>query len=61
MRYSDREKTVLDFMYFWRYNGIPEERILMDIAEWARDAKKGTMLEYSKSYPAVIRDIAKRC
>ncbi len=22
LRYSDREKTILDFIYFWRYNGI---------------------------------------
>jgi hypothetical protein len=56
LRYSDREKTILDFIYFWRYNGIPEERILIDIADWAKDIKKETIIRYAKNYPNVVKD-----
>ena len=31
-RFSDLEKTVLDFIYLWIYNGKPKDRILMDIS-----------------------------
>ena len=26
LRYSDPEKTILDFIYTWRYNGVPKRR-----------------------------------
>jgi hypothetical protein len=29
---------VLDFIYVWTYNGIPEDKIVADIHEWARHA-----------------------
>lgn len=31
VRYSGPEKTILDFIYLWRYNGIPEKKIAADV------------------------------
>ena len=60
LRYSDREKTILDFIYFWRYNGIPEERILNDVAEWASGVKKETLRRYSKNYPKAVSNMVEK-
>lgn len=58
VRYSDPEKTVLDFVYTWRYNGVPKERILLDIREWSGMLSKNTLRKYSENYPKTVRSIA---
>jgi predicted transcriptional regulator of viral defense system len=58
VRYSDPEKTVLDFIYLWRYNGIPEEKIAADISTWAKNAKKEKLKAYAKKYPKTVAEIA---
>jgi len=58
--YSDREKTVLDFIYVWRYNGIPEEKIAADVSGWARGASKEKLKVYAKKYPKTVAEIAAR-
>jgi len=60
VRYSDPEKTVLDFMYLWRYNGIPEEKITVDIAGWAKRLSRETLRTYAKKYPNTVAEIAAR-
>lgn len=60
VRYSDREKTVLDFIYVWRYNGIPEEKIAADVSSWARGASKGKLRAYAKKYPKTVAEVAAR-
>ncbi|MCS4540854.1 MAG: hypothetical protein HY929_00800 [Euryarchaeota archaeon] len=57
LRYSDAEKTILDFVYTWRYNGIPKERIVLDIKEWVKSVSKEKIKEYAKRYPKTIREI----
>ena len=57
LRYSDAEKTILDFIYIWRYNGIPKEKIVLDLAEWIENISKERIKEYAKKYPKTIRDI----
>ena len=56
LRYSDPEKTILDFIYRWRYNGIPKEKIVSDISEWTKNMSKQKLKEYSKHYPKTIQD-----
>jgi hypothetical protein len=58
--YSEKEKTVLDFIYIWRYNGIPEEKIVIDVAEWAKHASRKKLKIYTKNYPKSVRKIAER-
>jgi predicted transcriptional regulator of viral defense system len=58
VRYSDPEKTVLDFVYTWRYNGVPKVRILLDLREWSDMLSKNTLRKYSENYPKTVRSIA---
>ncbi len=51
LRYSDLEKTVLDFIYIWRYNGVPEERIILDVSEWVENISLDRIREYAIHYP----------
>lgn len=57
IRYSDAEKTILDFIYIWRYNGIPEEKIVLDVAEWAENISKAKIRKYAKKYPKTVSEI----
>jgi hypothetical protein len=60
VRYSDPEKTVLDFIYVWRYNGIPEEKIIGDVSAWAKHASKEKLRRYAKKYPKTVAEIVER-
>jgi len=57
IQYSDPEKTILDFLYIWRYNSVPKERIIMDVAEYTRDISKEKMKQYVKYYPKTVETI----
>ena len=60
VKYSDPEKTLLDFIYVWRYNGIPGEKIAADIADWAKGVSKEKLRAYAKRYPKTVADTAAR-
>lgn len=60
VKYSDPEKTVLDFIYIWRYNGIPEEKIAADVSGWAENASKEKVKTYAKKYPKTVAEIAEK-
>ena len=60
VRYSDPEKTILDFIYLWRYNGIPEEKIAADVSGWAKGISKEKLRAYAKKYPKTVAEIAAR-
>ena len=60
VRYSDPEKTVLDFIYLWRYRGVPEDRIIADVSEYARNVSKGRLRSYAKNYPKTVEIIVER-
>ena len=54
-RYSDLEKTILDFMYIWRYNSKPKEKILMDVSDYADSISVNKIRKYSIHYPKTIK------
>lgn len=58
--YSDPEKTILDFIYLWRARGIPEEKIVLDVSEWAKDISAKRAEEYAKNYPKTVAEILRR-
>jgi len=60
LRYSDPEKTVLDFIYIWRYHGTPSEKIIADISDYAKSVSKEKMKSYAKKYPKTMMEIAGR-
>jgi predicted transcriptional regulator of viral defense system len=58
LTYSNPEKTILDFVYVWKYNGVPKERIVADISEWTTSLSKVRVKEYVKSYPKPVQEVA---
>jgi len=58
LKYSDPEKTILDFIYLWRYGGVPDEKIAMDVSDWARGLSSSRMRNYLKWYPDTVKRIA---
>lgn len=60
IRHSDREKTILDIVYISRYNGVPEERIIMDVSEYASGMSERKINEYTRKYPESVRRIIRK-
>ncbi len=57
IRYSDPEKTILDFIYLGKYNGKPNKRIISDVYDWSEKISEEKIKKYSKFYPKTTRDI----
>lgn len=57
LRYSDPEKTILDFIYIWRYNGVPKEKIILDVSEWTKDLSGEKARKYALNYPKTVQEI----
>jgi hypothetical protein len=58
IRYSDPEKTILDFIYMWRYNSVSKDRIIADVGEWSTNLSVSKFMEYAKNYPKTVQAIA---
>ncbi len=58
LNFSDPEKTILDFIYIWRYNGIPKEKIVLDVLEWAGEISSEKTKKYAANYPKTVQEIA---
>ena len=56
--HSDPEKTILDFAYIWRYNGLPTDKIVADLSDWANDLSRKKLRAYGGKYPLSVRTIA---
>lgn len=54
LKYSDPEKTILDFIYTWRYNGVPKEKIALDVSEWAKNLSCEKTKKYAANYPKTV-------
>jgi predicted transcriptional regulator of viral defense system len=57
LRYSDAEKTILDFIYTWRYNGVPKEKITLDVSEWTKNLSGEKIRKYAINYPKTVQEI----
>ena len=57
--YSDPEKTILDFVYLFKQNGVSDSRTTMDVGEWSENASKGKIRKYCKNYPKSVQGIAR--
>ncbi|MBA7557190.1 hypothetical protein ES705_49929 [subsurface metagenome] len=56
-RYSDLEKTILDFIYIWIYNNTPRKKILIDASEYIDDLTEEKIRIYAKKYPKSVKEI----
>lgn len=59
VKFSDKEKTVLDFIYLWKYNGIHSQKIIVDIAKYMDMVEEEKILKYVRYYPKSNRKILK--
>jgi len=57
IRFSDPEKTILDFVYIFRYRGVPEERIISIVEDYGRSLDKRKLRAYLKFYPKSVRRV----
>jgi len=53
-RFSDVEKTLLDFVYISRYRSVPEERITAIIEDYGKKVRAEKVKEYLKLYPKTV-------
>jgi hypothetical protein len=60
LRYSDPEKTILDFIYLSRHDGVPVDRIVMDVSDWSKNISKDKLKKYSKNYPKTTVEVVER-
>lgn len=58
-RFSDAEKTLLDFVYIFRYRGLPEEKIISTICEYGRNSDRRKLRAYLRLYPKSVERIVK--
>lgn len=56
-RYSDLEKTILDFIYLWIYNNTPKNRILIDISDYIKNLSESKISDYIHRYPKSVKEI----
>lgn len=58
-RFSDVEKTLLDFVYISRYRSVPEGRITSMIEEYGKRVKADKVMEYLKFYPKSVEKVVR--
>jgi len=58
LKYSDPEKTILDFIYLARQKGVPAGKIVTDMSSWAANLSKDRLRKYAKKYPKTVAAIA---
>lgn len=56
-KYSDLEKTILDFIYIWQYNSLSKKKIILNISEYTKDVSEEILKDYSKYYPNTVKEI----
>jgi len=54
IKFSDREKTILDLIYVFRYRGVGEERTISMIEDYAKGLQRGRIKTYLKFYPKSV-------
>ncbi len=59
LKFSDPEKTVLDFVYVFRYRGVPGERIVSMIDNYSKNLKKERIKAYLKFYPKTVEGLVR--
>lgn len=59
IRFSDAEKTLLDFAYVFRYRGLPEEKIISTICEYERNLERRKIKAYLRLYPKSVEKVIK--
>lgn len=59
IKFSDIEKTLLDFIYVSRYRSVPEERTVSIIEDYGKRAEAEKIKRYLKFYPETVKMVVK--
>ena len=59
-RYSNLEKTILDYVYLYNSNQVREGKILVEVSKYKNSVSRERLLEYTKHYPANVAAILER-
>jgi len=59
IKFSDIEKTLLDFIYVSRYRSVPEERIVSIIEDYGKRAEAEKIKRYLEFYPETVKMVVK--
>lgn len=56
LRYSDAEKTIIDFIYLARHKGTPVDKIIIDVSSWITTTtlSKSKLRNYARKYPKQV-------
>lgn len=57
IRFSDPEKTILDFIYIFRYRGVSDGRIISVIEDYFRNLSRNKLEDYLKFYPKSVKRV----
>lgn len=60
VNYSDREKTVLDYVYLLKQNRMHERKILVEISKLQKFVSKEKITEYATHYDDQVREIVNK-
>jgi len=55
VKYSNLEKTFLDFIYLWKLNHLPDHKILGILGKYREKISKEKIIKYSEIYPGEIQ------
>jgi len=59
IKFSDPEKTILDFVYIFKYRGVQEERIISMMDDYSKGLGRKKLKAYLKYYPKTVEEVVK--
>ena len=57
LRFSDPEKTILDFIYISRYRSLPKERVESIVEEYLEKLSPKKIRAYLRFYPRTVEEV----
>ena len=58
--FSDPEKTLLDFIYLWKYSGMHEMNVVRNLTKYIKHVSKEKLFDYVKYYPKTNKEILEK-
>lgn len=57
INYSNLEKTILDFLYFYKKRGKPDSVLTGTLREYEEELNVDKLIRYAKEYPTLVKKI----
>ena len=59
-RYSNLEKTILDYVYLYNSNNVSQGKIIVEVSKYRNAVSMERIIEYLKYYPAIVTTILEK-